>query len=208
MTTDGYEYRCPQCGTAQRDAAGNEGMRLAAELAAEKEHCREATAALAGSKRCGELLTIAEGRISALEAAIARALPLLAFNHTVEGQKTYAALQKLLTVPKTPLCPCGAFEMDGKILHSAKCAAGSAAETGTEPCHTCGKPLPPLAEWSTPHCPDCTDKHYQETSPVTSMDHGGIGDVGCERPDGTLNIHSVAETCEVCAPTMNRVGVK
>jgi hypothetical protein len=33
---------------------------------------------------------------------------------------------------ETPICPCGAFEMDGKILHSAKCAAGSAAETATE----------------------------------------------------------------------------
>lgn len=23
--------------------------------------------------------------------------------------------------------------------------------------------------------------------------------VGCERPDGTLNIHAAADTCEVCA---------
>jgi hypothetical protein len=41
----------------------------------------------------------------------------------VQRRGPNAALQKLLTVPKTPLCPCGAFEMDGKILHSAKCAA-------------------------------------------------------------------------------------
>jgi hypothetical protein len=31
---------------------------------------------------------------------------------------------------ETPLCPCGAFEMDGKILHSAMCATGS--ETAAE----------------------------------------------------------------------------
>lgn len=38
----------------------------------------------------------------------------------------------------------------------------------------------------------------QET-PASSMDHGGIRQVGCERPDGMLNIHTESETCEVCS---------
>jgi hypothetical protein len=43
-----------------------------------------------------------------------------------------------------------------------------------------------------------------ETFPVSSMDHGGVGQVGCDNAEGTLNIHTANETCEVCAPTMNR----
>jgi hypothetical protein len=38
-------------------------------------------------------------------------------------------------------------------------------ETATEPCQTCGKPLPPISEWSTPHCPACTDAHYRSRNP-------------------------------------------
>lgn len=30
--------------------------------------------------------------------------------------------------------------------------------------------------------------------------------VGCERPDGTLNIHSERETCEVCRPEDPRLA--
>lgn len=34
----------------------------------------------------------------------------------------------------------------------------------------------------------------------TSMDHGGVGQVGCEGEDGLLRVHGVSETCEVCKP--------
>lgn len=34
----------------------------------------------------------------------------------------------------------------------------------------------------------------------TSMDYGGVGQVGCEGADGMLRIHRKNETCDVCAP--------
>jgi len=32
-----------------------------------------------------------------------------------------------------------------------------------------------------------------------ALDHGSVGQVGCEREDGTLNVHSANENCEVCS---------
>ena len=37
----------------------------------------------------------------------------------------------------------------------------------------------------------------------STMNYGGVGQVGCERADGTLNIHSANETCAVCAPRIS-----
>ena len=39
-----------------------------------------------------------------------------------------------------------------------------------------------------------------ETDRSTTMDYGGVGQVGCENADGTLNVHGVNEYCDVCKP--------
>lgn len=44
-----------------------------------------------------------------------------------------------------------------------------------------------------------THEWTAKETPASSMDHGGVGQVGCENADGTLNIHSEAQTCEVCS---------
>lgn len=39
----------------------------------------------------------------------------------------------------------------------------------------------------------------EETAAATSMDYGGVGLVGCEGDDGLLRVHTINETCNVCA---------
>ena len=41
---------------------------------------------------------------------------------------------------------------------------------------------------------------YLRALSASSMDHGGVGQVGCERDDGTLMIHANTEFCDVCRP--------
>jgi hypothetical protein len=44
-----------------------------------------------------------------------------------------------------------------------------------------------------------TDSASVSSKSVSTMDYGGVGQVGCERDDGTLNVHGYDQTCEVCA---------
>ena len=47
--------------------------------------------------------------------------------------------------------------------------------------------------------PSVVTQETKPEPPATSMDYGGVGQVGCEGDDGLLRIHRTNETCDVCS---------
>lgn len=54
-----------------------------------------------------------------------------------------------------PMESCSFHEMNGS---TALLIQGGRTNPTLETCEGCKKPLPPVSEWSMPHCPECVEK--------------------------------------------------
>ena len=191
---------------------------LADDLAAEQEHCREAVAALAGSRRCGELLTIAQDRIRTLEAELARSRAANVYDGN--AHKRVADLEDRIRSLEAALrdienrCRWHGNHTPERIREIANKAIGSELETPVSTlCAVCDqiKELHPSTHpWTAKETP-AFDHEFIKAANRTDCavcgtllrDHGSAAETACKHMDTVTTEKRGIWLCRACGALLD-----